>query len=238
MLRLLQRLTHRMCLVLGCIYLSTPSRLSGLSCEEQFTQIYEYGIWQSDGEGNGTSGSGSQLSTTEPYRHFLAEFLQENKIESVVDAGCGDWGFSHAIDWSGIDYRGFDIVQFVIDRNEMAFAQPNIRFFHTNMITTKLPKADLLICKDVLQHLPFTDVFKFVKQFSNYKYCLITNDVDSRTGSCVNYDADRGLYAYRNLDLTKPPFNCVAERVLIYDTGVATKLVLLITNDAYLNVDK
>ena len=34
------------------------------------------------------------------------QFLKDNAIRSVVDAGCGDWEFSQAIDWTGIDYKG------------------------------------------------------------------------------------------------------------------------------------
>jgi len=44
----------------------------------------------------------------------LQQFLKDNKIRSVVDAGCGDWGLSQALDWGGIDYKGYDIVEAVI----------------------------------------------------------------------------------------------------------------------------
>lgn len=220
-----------MCFVMGVAHISVPISLFCYSPEEQFTIIYDNGIWLRNEEGLGSSGIGSQMSTTEGYRNFIAEFLSSMKIESVVDAGCGDWGFSHAIDWSGIDYKGFDIVKSVIDRNEKRFTKPNVHFFHTNFIQEELPPADLLICKDVLQHLPIEDVSTFIKQFSKYKYCLITNDVDRGTGTCVNKDVDRSLGAYRFLDLTQPPYNVSAERVFMYDKGDSMKLVLLIKND-------
>ena len=85
-----------------------------------------------------------------------------HKIASVVDAGCGDWESTQALDWSGIDYRGYDIVGEVIAKNRKKYAAANIQFFAADILTEPLPPADLLICKHVLQHLPNRDVMKFL----------------------------------------------------------------------------
>lgn len=206
-----------------------------LSCfasqlEEQFTEIYNRGIWGVNSEGEGTSGCGSLISTTGPYRTFLSEFFKTHDIQSVVDAGCGDWEFSRIMDWDNIDYKGFDVVKHVVERNQSRYTQEHINFFHANFLEIDLPPADLLICKDVLQHLPNEKIFAFLPQLSKYKYCLITNDVHQRTGTSRNPETDTGLRAYRCLDLTAPPFNITATKILNYYDAGTRKLVLLITN--------
>ena len=75
-----------------------------------FSEIYDKNVW---GEGSGASGP----IETRPYMEMLAAFLRNNEITSVVDVGCGDWKFSREMDWTGIRYRGFDVVESVIEAN-------------------------------------------------------------------------------------------------------------------------
>lgn len=212
--------------ILAIVQLLTFLPLSGQSAEEVFTNIYKTGLWGRNNSGMGTSGDGSTLHTTEDYRKFLQQFLKDMHIQSVVDAGCGDWGFSYAVNWDGIDYCGYDVVQPVIQANQSKFGKENIRFMHADLINAQLPEADLLICKDVLQHLTNEDVFKFISQFPKYKYCLITNDVDPH--SFTSYNSPIGRGDYRTLDLTKPPFSVFGYKVLTYSTGCVKQVLLII----------
>lgn len=224
--------------LLSLLSFSQPLALFSSVQEQQFTEIYERKIWGQNEEGQGCSGDGSSISATENYRIYLAGIISSFNIKSVVDAGCGDWGFSHTIDWSGIDYKGFDVVRPVVERNQDKYTQSNVHFYHANLIETDLPSADLLICKDVLQHLPLEDVAKFIKQFPKYKYCLITNDVDVHTGTCENRDVGRDILAYRLLDITKPPFNVVPSVVFTYRAPGVLKQVLLIKNEKLIEASK
>ncbi len=56
------------------------------------------------------SGVGSLPVNTTRYRAFLESFLAMNAIRTVTDFGCGDWQSSRLIDWSNIEYVGFDVV--------------------------------------------------------------------------------------------------------------------------------
>lgn len=206
----------------------TSFSLFGTTTEDTFTSIYNNGRWGKNKSGEGTSGSGSSLATTEGYRAFLQHFFTELNIHSVVDVGCGDWEFSQTINWDGIDYTGFDVVKFVIEKNKMKFSKQNIRFIHSDVLQTKLPKADLLICKDVLQHLTNKDILSFIPQLSNFKYCLITNDVHPQSLTSNNPTIPRG--GYRPIDLTQPPFNLAGYKILTYVAAEVTKQVLLIVN--------
>ena len=82
-----------------------------------FSHIYEHAIWGKNKEGVASSGGGSTLERTQEYRKLLQIFLHEKNIKTVVDAGCGDWEFSAHIDWTGIEYKGYDAVQSVIQKN-------------------------------------------------------------------------------------------------------------------------
>ena len=179
-----------------------------------FDEIYRNATWGANSEGVGTSGTGSTETATLLYRTFLQKFLADKKITSVVDAGCGDWEFSQTIDWTGIDYKGYDIVDDVVKRNVERFTKPNIHFVQADMIETELPAADLLISKHVLQHLPNASVEKFLRQIKKYRHVLLVNGVNRTTLSSDNADIPAG--GYRFLDVTQPPFNLAGVKVLTY----------------------
>jgi SAM-dependent methyltransferase len=182
---------------------------------DAFAKVYETAAWGKNSAGQGNSGGGSTLAATVVYRAYLQQFLKEHNIKSVVDAGCGDWEFSSSIDWTGIDYKGYDIVPAVIERNKQLHAKPGVAFFVGNIVEDDLPAADLIISKHVLQHLPNANVSAFLaKQLPKYKHALLTNGVNPATFSATNINIHPG--EYRALDLTQPPFNLVAQRPLTY----------------------
>lgn len=194
--------------------------------ETVFTRHYDIGDeWGKNNEGNGFSGSGSLVPLARPYMNFLQEFLKNNDIKSVVDAGCGDWTFSRYMDWSQGSYIGFDVVKSVIEKNQKYFGAPSVQFVHSNFIQEDLPAADLLICKDVLQHCTNEDILAFMPQCKKFKHCLITNDIEP---SEINIAISRGQW--RPVDLTKPPFMSKGAKVLTYRSGGVVKQVLYIQN--------
>ena len=186
--------------------------------EQAFVDIYNDATWGKNERGAASSGTGSTRSSTLLYRTYLEKFLERNHITSVVDAGCGDWEFSSAIDWTGIDYKGYDIVDDVVKHDTEKYGKPNIHFFHANVVDADLPPADLLIAKHVLQHLPNADVKKFLDtQLKKYKFALITDSVNPRTMSGANHDITPGQF--RELDPTAPPFSVPGWKVLTYWDG-------------------
>lgn len=189
--------------------------------ENAFRQIYETKEW-----GDNPSGDGSLPENTEVYRFFLQKFLKDHSIKEVVDLGCGNWSFSRLVDWSGINYKGYDIYKEIIEEDLKKYGSPHIQFFHGNGLQMDLPKADLLICKDVLQHLPNNQVALLLPQLSKYRHCLIINDVDPATLTSDNSDIHPG--GLRCLDLTKPPFNFPGKKILTFTCGDVTKQVLYI----------
>jgi SAM-dependent methyltransferase len=208
--------------------IASPSALPSSSTMEQvFEDVYLRAKWGTNGGDAGTSGSGSTLRATLLYRTFLEQFMREANVKSVVDAGCGDWEFSQAIDFRGIDYKGFDIVPAIIERDTKNHEKPNVHFFVGDVVTSDLPPADLLIVKHVLQHLPNRSVQAFLaKQLSKYKHVLLINGVNAVSLSSSNPDIAAG--AFRNLDVTKPPFNVEGAKILTYWDDFNTQQVVYI----------
>src|SRR5262245_58216241 len=172
-----------------------------LSLTNTFNRIYAEGIWGKDDEGRGTSGSGSTLEITREYRAYVENFMRTHAVTSVVDAGCGDWSFSSAMDWGGASYVGFDIASNIVAANRKKYERGKISF-QVGDITEELPAADLLISKDVLQHLSNSLVKKFIEnnvKKGKYKWVILTNDRGSGNG-----DIKPG--EYRAIDLAAPPF--------------------------------
>ena len=172
-----------------------------MSLTAKFNRFYADGIWGKDVTGKGTSGSGSSLEITREYRAYVEDFIKKHPVKSVVDAGCGDWSFSSAMDWGDANYLGIDIASDVVEAVRKKYAKDNIKF-EVGDITEDLPAADLLISKDVLQHLSNELIHKFIKnnlRKGKYKWVILTND---RSGE--NRDIRNG--GYRGIDLTAPPF--------------------------------
>jgi len=188
-----------------------------------FRQIYESDHWK------GGSGEGSDAAATEVYRRILTAVVGSRDVATVVDAGCGDWQFSRLVDWSGTRYRGFDIVPEVIERNRLAFGSENVEFVVADVRTEGLPGADLLVCKDVLQHWDVPSIRAFLaRHLGRYRYALITNDIASVHSRPDALNEDIPIGHWRTLDLEREPFDLPAQWRVDFDIrGEWTKRCLL-----------
>ncbi len=161
-----------------------------------FTEVYAKDLWNL-----------SLIPPDPELQERIAALIQSTirrfNAASVVEFGCAFWNYAKLVDWSGITYDGYDVVAGVIECNQNAYSAPNIRF-HTLVEGTKPRSADLLICKDVLQHLPTDDVLHYLAMFKEqFSYILIVNAIQPEDN--LNGDIERG--GYRPLRLDLPPFN-------------------------------
>ncbi|MBI2743042.1 MAG: class I SAM-dependent methyltransferase [Chlamydiales bacterium] len=219
-----------------CFLFFAQASAAEKSCSEAFTSIYSNLEWGVAEDGDPSSGWGSFPVNASAYMEFLTNFIRSNDIHDVVDLGCGTWEFSRYIDWSGVNYVGVDVVEQVVQLNQKKFGAANIHFVQGDILAMSLPAGDLMICKDVLQHLQHADIQTFLKKIKQYKHCLLTNDLAiSFTDSVDRTKSNReNEYRGRNrpLDLTKPPFNIKGSKVLSYPIGDHIKQVLYIRNDS------
>jgi 2-polyprenyl-3-methyl-5-hydroxy-6-metoxy-1,4-benzoquinol methylase len=186
---------------------SSSHRISNEMVRERFNAIYRDSVW---GAG---SGSGSTPANTLEYRHFLSKFMVRNGIQSVLDFGCGDWQFSQYIDWSDVNYYGVDIVESVIIKNRARFQTSKIDFTIFSDFD-ELPKVDLIICKDVLQHLSNEQARRYVSALRRKcRLLLITNDINP--ANAVNSQITEGGWRPVRPDLA--PFSLPAGVVFDWD---------------------
>lgn len=168
-----------------------------------FTQAYEDQRWHSG------SGPGSAEETTRGWRRFLTGYMRQHRISSVLDLGCGDWQHSRLIDWAGITYHGIDVVPDVITANTASYARPGVTFECADITSCPLPGADLIICKEVLQHWPLAAIQGFRKRVMWRRHVLIVNDWAPWP---VVPDIDPG--GYRPLNFAAPPLKWPVRELL------------------------
>lgn len=174
-----------------------------------FEKIYTNNEW-----GCG-SGQGSLPKYTRGYAGFLERFVRERGVRSVVDVGCGDWQFSRYIDWGSASYQGLDVVGSVIEANQRDYAREGVAFTHYSGDPDEVPAADLLIVKDVLQHLADDYVHDFLPVLDRFRYALITNCVDPKGVADNAGEIEDGDFRY--LDLRRPPFGVEAAEVFAFE---------------------
>ena len=196
-----------------------------------FSNIYKNGEWGRNSDGEGISGYGSIPANALPYLEMLQEFLVKFRVQSVVDVGCGDWELSKLINWGQIDYYGYDAAEDVIEKNKQRHGNSKRMFTACDAIHSELPWADLLICKDVLQHLPNSFIHDFILQLKKFKYCLITNDISFGPFYDRKLNLDIPMGRGRCVDLMKPPFNVVGIPFMRYVSDGHIKEVLLVVRD-------
>jgi SAM-dependent methyltransferase len=180
---------------------------SGL-VRKTFEDIYSYGGWGGLG-----SGPGSLPRNARPYVEFVANLLQSHSVRTVVDVGCGDWQMWPAGMFDGIDkYVGFDIVESVIE-SRAAHQSSRCEFHVADATVMTLPPGDLLLCKEVLQHLPNAEVLGFLESaITACRIVVVCDDIWIGSGSnwrrgarrLLNLDVQPG--GYRPVDDALAPF--------------------------------
>jgi hypothetical protein len=163
------------------------------------------GLWRNNGWGDPEtrSGSGSTLAATETLRAHLIQLCQFLGVRQLVDLGCGDVNWMSRISQSFDLYLGLDVVPDLIAANERAFGGRCGHFFALrDGSLDPLPKADAILCRDVMTHLSNDQVLAVLRKISasGAKYLLATTETTE-----VNRDIPVG--DWRLVDLTKAPFD-------------------------------
>jgi SAM-dependent methyltransferase len=193
--------------------------------ENIFSSIYKNNYW-----GTG-SGPGSSVKNSEEYRQSLLSILADENINSVLDYGCGDWQFSSLINWDKYitSYIGVDVVPFLMEENTKKYAN-NIIKFETVTKSWIFPTVDLIICKDVLQHLSNEIVRNLIENFvSHSKFLFLTNDI-THNKKITNQDCKNGKF--RPIDFLKEPWNF--EGKIVYERDFKNHIkqgILIKTSD-------
>ena len=170
------------------------------SQKDVFSDYYKSNYWNNE---DSFSGPGSDLSQTKDLIMDLPKIFKEYGIQSMLDAPCGDFFWMKNVDFNGIEYIGSDIVKDLIDENRKKYETEGISFECINLAQDKIPKVDLIFCRDLLVHLPNKEVKRIINNFieSGSKY-LFTTDFNGRFKNI-----DIAIGDWRPIDLTLTPFN-------------------------------
>lgn len=185
--------------------------------------------YESGSDSGGHSGLGSSPAHMGAYIHFVEQFIHLNRVASVTDIGCGDWQFSRFVNFGAAGYVGYDVVPSLIARNRLLFGREGVRFEAMPADPDNIPGGDLLLIKDVLQHLPTNTVQEMLRLLlPKFRFALITNSHSKLDAPPINVDAPAG--GFRPLDLTAPPFGLNGTYVLEFPSALWERLRTLLVS--------
>lgn len=142
-----------------------------------FQQIYRNNDWGSSGKVY--SGVGSDPDKCSDYINFICHYIIRNKFRTVLDIGCGDFRVGAEIARRCPDtmFVAMDLVYEVIAVNKRTYSNlTNVHFGVINLVE-QVPVADgdLVIVKDVLQHLSNQSIIKAISNISRYREIILVN---------------------------------------------------------------
>jgi hypothetical protein len=169
----------------------------GTAMHAVFDGIYHSNHWGGD---ESRSGIGSSLAQTRVVRQALPALLSELNCRSMLDAPCGDFNWLSQVQL-GVEYFGYDIVAEAISNNTLRYGSDRVRFVCGDITSIRLPRADLILCRDGVVHLSYSDAFLTLRNFlrSGARYLLTTTFPGRANRNIVTGD-------WRPLDLERPPF--------------------------------
>ena len=181
-----------------------------------FTKIYAQGLWGRDANDSSAYYSGSGTHTpaiADPYvaaiRALAATFPH---APSAADLGCGDFHIGAQVRGAFASYIACDIVPGLIEQNRQRYNAQEVEFRCLDLTTDDLPQADVIVVRQVLQHLSNRDIAGFVSRVAGKCHWLVVTEhwpaiepfdanVDIPTGSEIRLAQRSGVV------LTQAPFN-------------------------------
>jgi len=193
--------------------------------QTKFNIIYKLNYWSNNFS---RSGNGSTMEYTYNLRKKLPQLIKNYNINSILDCPCGDFfwmqNFLKAKKLSY--YIGGDIVPDLIKKNNKLYSNKFISFKLLDIRFDELPKADLLICRDLFIHFSYNDIRTSLLNFIKSKVKFILFSHNCLTNNFVNKDILTG--EYRRINLFKKPFNLKSSLMNIKDGPQNTQSDFLI----------
>lgn len=155
-----------------------------------FTRVRNLGFrgsaafWESTYRQGATSGPGSYGRLAEFKAEVLNDFVRNNKIQTVIEFGCGDGAQLQLAKYP--EYVGVDVARTSIKRCSSLFADDaGKRFYLADALPKDIGLFDLALSLDVIYHLVENSVFdRYMRRlFSrSRRYVVIySSNYDART---------------------------------------------------------
>lgn len=178
-----------------------------------FDKVYSDLVWQEGTDSKSASGDGSDGLWLDESIKYIAnnKFIEGRK---VLEIGCGDFSFGSKIAEMAQHYTAGDVSSVIIEQNKKRYAElGNVEFVQIDATSDKLPQAEVVIIRQVLQHLPNDMVLGVLNQIDelNPAKVIVFEDVPADAFE-PNLDlATPGPYTRHmvgsGLDLSKAPFS-------------------------------
>ncbi len=191
----------------------------GLSIQQAFEQIYSKREWGAAPDGSPFwSGNGSRVDQSLSYEDYVVNLLERHPaFTSIVDVGCGDFQVSRRILQRGrqlagktISYVGLDVVPSLIEHHTARYTDPNTRFAVCNAVEGELPRADLGLIRQILQHLSNDQAAAILEKASRAFKAVIVVESLPITMKAPNLDIGHGVTTRVALGsgiyIDQPPF--------------------------------
>lgn len=179
----------------------------GLGLADRFTRIRETNLW---GAEESVSGLGSELAATATLRQELPRLFSELGVTTLLDIPCGDFRWMSEVDLRDVRYIGGDIVAALVEENRAKYGR---EFLRLDLCADELPRADLVLCRDCLVHLSFSNIGSAVENLrrSGSTWLLTTHFLECEQ----NVDIEDGDWRMLNFELDPfrwgPPQNVLVE---------------------------
>lgn len=189
------------------------------SVAETFSEIYEKNAWGGE-RGKFYSGDGSGEEYATVYAETIRKFISENKIERVVDLGCGDFRVASKFVSGAFHYTGCDVVFSLVKHLNETHKNETTEFRCVNIVEDELPDGDLCLIRQVLQHLSNREIAQVLENTRKYKYLIVTEHYPNpQTDFEPNLDIPHGPSVRVQFDsavvLDKPPFDLKNVKLLL-----------------------
>ncbi len=140
------------------------------------------------------------MKYTENLRKELPRLFEKFEIKSMLDAPSGDYNWMRLVERSNVQYIGGEIVPELVEDNNARYANDNTRFILCDILKDDLPAVDLWMCRDVLFHFSYVDIFRTLRNLlrSDITYLLTTDHPEQEE----NIDIRIGRF---------PPLNVLSE---------------------------
>lgn len=132
-------------------FLRSAYQYRGSGTAEAFDRIYEQGAWTNRGSRSGAGSTGPWLDASAA---LVVDSFPLHEL-SVLEIGCGDLAFARLLAPQAGEYYACDVSQRVIDAcRPVADEHANLHLFQADASVDPLPECDLVLIRQVLQHLP------------------------------------------------------------------------------------
>jgi hypothetical protein len=204
-------------------------RLRRFSLPQAFNEVYKKRMWQ---QGQSLSGVGSEGLLAERYVAFVRDYIQKHRIKTIVDAGCGDFNVGSRLCDDVSKCFALDASSYIIHANQKRYADiSNVSFQVADLVVTTFPAADLVLIRQVLQHLSNDQIERVLTNLERSKWDrVLVAEAVADPSNDANANLDFQSHSVRTrvnfgsgVFIDRPPFNRPAKRVAVIDDASPDK---------------